>query len=164
MVDPEVEGIEVVPFGLQLGPLGHLPAHGDEHIAHVVDHLGDGMQRPTRQHIGGQSHVDALGDQGLGQLLLRQLPLSCRDRLAHLATRPAHPRAGLLARGGWQATDLAVRQGQWRTISRMIDTNLFQLCRRRGCGNSGQRVGDIALDGCGLKSRRLLWIGVVVRT
>ena len=42
VVGVEVERVEVEPLGLDLGPLGDLPAHADEHVG---DLLLQGLQR-----------------------------------------------------------------------------------------------------------------------
>src|SRR5665647_349681 len=45
VVGAEVERVEVEPFGLDLGTLGDLPAHGHEDVA---DALGDELERDAR--------------------------------------------------------------------------------------------------------------------
>ena len=121
------------------------------------------MQAPPGGQFHGQGHVDALGDEGLRQFPGGQFLLPRRDGLVHLTARPADAGPGFLAFRGRQRADPPVRQGQWGTITRVVDAHLFQF-GRRGCGgDGGQGVGHIALHGGGVESRRLFWINVVVR-
>lgn len=73
MVGREVEGVEVEPFGLQLGALGDLPPHGDEDIAHVVDERRQRMAGTDRVLAHRQGHVDPLGLELGGELTVSDL-------------------------------------------------------------------------------------------
>jgi len=63
VVGIEVERVEVEPLGLDLGTLGHFPAHRDEQAAHLLGQRGQRMPRAERRAAGGERDIDGLGEQ-----------------------------------------------------------------------------------------------------
>ena len=79
----DVERLEVVPVGLDLGPLGHGEAHADEHVFEAVAGLGDEVQVPEPSSWRVFGEIDAFRFElynafgaadflsGVGQCILR---------------------------------------------------------------------------------------------
>lgn len=106
MVRREVESVEVELLGLDLGPLGELPAHRHERVRDV---LGQDRDRVTgADGLPGrrQCHVDALGDQHGGVALGAQHRKPLVIGLLRLGARDVDP----LARVG----SIGLRQGPQR--------------------------------------------------
>ena len=88
VVGIEVQGVEVEPLVLELGPLGDLPPHADEDVAHLL-HEGAERMPGARQRAGRDGRdVDRLGSAPRGLLRLGQLGLARSERLPDLRARP----------------------------------------------------------------------------
>ena len=108
MVGREVQRVEVVPLGLDLGALGDLVAHPDEHVGQPVGQGGDrmpgagadagptaGSRRRSRPPApGGPGRPPA---RPAARRRLRQPPLSCADPPPGLGLRLRRQRADLRA-------------------------------------------------------------------
>src|SRR5512133_3584216 len=97
MIGNEVEGVEVHPLGLELGALGHLPAHRNEDVFHEVHQRGDRVDCADRWGLDGQRHINSLLDQHPGHLCGLELLLACLERLVDRSAGPANSYASLLA-------------------------------------------------------------------
>ena len=62
----EVEGLEVVEVGLDLGPLGHGEAEADEDVLELHDRLGDQVEVPAAGSGEDLGEVEPLGFEPLG--------------------------------------------------------------------------------------------------
>ena len=63
MVGREVQRVEVELFGLDLGPLGQLPAHRDEGVGDVLGQDRDRVPGAEGLARRRQGDIDAFGDQ-----------------------------------------------------------------------------------------------------
>ena len=91
----DVEGAEVVPVGLDLGTLGHLEPHADEHVLERVTGLGHQVEvAPGGGPGDGAGHV-------LGQVEPRRGQLGRAAR--RTGSRPGAPRAAPRPRSGPRA-------------------------------------------------------------
>jgi hypothetical protein len=111
VVGGDVEGLEVVPVGLDLGALGDPVAEADEDVDDLVGGPGDRVDGPPRRHPAGEGDVDPLGlEQGLVALGLqvgpagRQLGLEGGPGLVDAAAEVA---AGGLVKAAEGPLDLA---------------------------------------------------------
>jgi len=84
VVGVEVEGVEVEPLRLHLGPLGDLPAHRHEDVADVLLERLQRVPGAARQPRGRQRDVDGLLDQHAGVALVLELDLAALESLADL--------------------------------------------------------------------------------
>ena len=66
MLERRVQRVEVEPGGLDLGALGDLVPHGDEHVAEQFLHGRQGMARAGRTTVGRQRDVDGFLDEDPG--------------------------------------------------------------------------------------------------
>ena len=143
MIREEVERVEVVVLGLDLRPLGDLPAHRHEHVGDLLGDDRDGMLRPDRAAVGRDSQVEGLGDQDRRVTLGLEL---LEPRLVRLLYAPAGDVDGLARRRlpllGQRAEHPAAERDR-ATVS--------QVCRLGG----GQ-----CLEVCGGRERRLRLRGV----
>ena len=57
----DVERLEVVPVGLDLGTLGHGEAHADEDVLEPVPGLGDEVEVPRSRRVDDLGEVEPLG-------------------------------------------------------------------------------------------------------
>src|SRR5215211_6094257 len=110
VVGGDVEGLEVVPVGLDLGALDDPVAEADEDVDDLVGGPGHRVDGPAGRHPAGQGHVDPLGlEQGLVPLGLQlgpaggQLGLEGGPGLVDAAAQVA---AGLLVEVAEGALDL----------------------------------------------------------
>ena len=163
MVHTQIESVEVVPLCLQFRTLGHLPAHGDKHITHIVNQGRDRVQGTSRSQHHWQGHVNTLSDEGPSQLLGSQLLLPLREGLVDLTSRPTDTTPGFFALCLRQRTDSSIGQGKRGTLTRVIDAYLLQLGRAGGRRDSGQGRVHVFLDGSRIKSHCLLWTRIVIR-
>ena len=163
MVGDEVERVEVQPLGLELGTLGHLPAHGDEDVLHQVHQGGDRMHRADGLGLDRQRHVDPLLDQDAGQLGRLDLGLARLQRLVDRAAGLADAGAGLLAGLRRQGADLPVGQGDRRPVAGVGQPGLLELGHRGRRRKRRQRLGHHGLDVLGVQRRDLNGVVAGVR-
>ena len=77
----EVERVEVVVDGLDLGPFFDVEAEADEHVLDLASRLGDQVQAPElRCGVGRQRDVDAVALEPLLELLRGELLGALLDR------------------------------------------------------------------------------------
>ena len=138
-----VEGLEVVPVGLDLGPFGDLEAEADEHVLEPLGGLGDevGVAAPGSGQRLGQ--VEALGRQlqrggrSAASSARRASRAACTSTMASLTARPAV--ASLLGRERAQA---GLGPGQRPPLAEHLGLDRPE--RRRGrsaAATRGQGVG-----------------------
>ena len=139
VVRAEVERVEVQPLGLDLGALGDLPAHRDEHVA---DQLLEGGQRvpgALRGAVPRQRDVDGLLDQHPRLVLGLELGLPGRRAPASTAPRAcADAHAGVLAGLRRQRADLPVRQRQRRAVAGVLGADPLERVEVGGGGDRGE--------------------------
>src|SRR6266700_1996271 len=87
VVGREVQRLEVVPVGLDLGPLGDAVAEADEDVDDLVGGAADRVDRPAGWDAAGQGDVDALGLQQRGGEGGLQVGAGLVAALAALAAR-----------------------------------------------------------------------------
>ncbi len=143
----DVEGAEVVPVGLDLGTLGDLEPHADEHVLEGVPGPGDevevaagrrppggvrqvlGQVEPGGRHLAGQLVVADLLPPPLEQLL---------DDGAGLVQDPAELPAGLRI----ERPESAGCLGQGRSLPRHGGRHLADLLGRGRSGDGGPGLVD----------------------
>jgi hypothetical protein len=105
MVGRDVEQLEVVGVGLDLGALEHLEPEGVQDLAHVPHEREGRMQVTHRHRTAGRRHVDGVGCQRRLEVIAAQRLQPLPDRRLQLATQlvraPADRRA-LVGRNGSQ--------------------------------------------------------------
>jgi hypothetical protein len=144
VVRQHVQRVEVVPLGFDLGSLGDLVAHRDEHVGQPVTQRGDGVARADRGPAARQGDVDRLGDEDLPVSFGLQLGLALTQRLAELAAGRAHSPARLGARLGRERADLGAGQGERRPVALVRDPRRLQLIEGPGGGDGGERLVEDA--------------------
>ena len=120
MVRREVQRVEVELLGLDLGPLGQLPAHRDEGVGDVLGQDGDrvaGADRLTRRR---QRHVDALGHQHGGVALGPQRGEPLVVAPLRLGARDVDPLARVGTVGLGQRAERLAGQRDRRTVAEVL--------------------------------------------
>ena len=139
VVRADVQGIEVEPLGLDLGPVDDVVAHRDEDVR---DALHDRRQRVAGTHrvaVVRHRDVDGLLDEdALVPLRSSTTWRSSSARLTCCRACPTRLPASALAAGG-SAADLAVGQRQRRAVTRVREPDLLQRIEVAGSGDRGQR-------------------------
>ena len=151
VVGPEVERVEVEPLGLDDRALGHLVAHGHEEVG---DELGlQGQRVPAAAAAAGrrQGDVDGLLDQHPLLVLRLEHGLAGGDGLVDGSAGLADALAGLLARLRRQGADLAVGEGEGRTVAGVVEPDLLEGVEVGGGRDRGQRRLTHRLDLVGLE-------------
>src|SRR5829696_4632049 len=142
VVGGHVEGLEVIPVGLDLGPLDDPVAEADEDVDDLVDGPGDGVDGPAGRDPAGEGDVDPLGlEQGLVPLGLQLGPAGGQLGLeggAGLVDAAAEVAAGLLAEAAEGPLDLA----QGRALGQVGLLGLAQLVQVGGVGDRPPPRGD----------------------
>jgi hypothetical protein len=167
----EAERVEVEPLVLDLGPLGDLPAHADEDVGGLVLQLGEGVAGARGAAHGRGGHVDGLGDEARGGLLLGELGLAALVGALDAASRLAHELAGgrllVLRHLAHEGVELRDRRG----LAGVLGAGGLQLGDGAGRGEGGEgrfdggvgrllgdRVGRLRLLGlarpCGVRFTR----------
>jgi hypothetical protein len=146
VVGRDVERVEVVPLGLDLGPLGDLVPHRDEHVRQLVGDHRDRVPGAGRGPVGRQGDVDPLGDQDLLVALALELRLALLDRGGDAADGGADPAARVGPGLRRQRADLGPGQGQRRLVARVREARLLELVQVLGRVDGGQRLDDRVLD------------------
>ena len=119
VVRVEVERVEVEPLGLDLGPLGDLPAQADEDVGDpLAAAAAAGGARPAGGAATGSGDVDRLLDQHPGVALGLELGLARGEGLGDPAAGLADPLARLGLGGRRQRADLAVGEGERAAVAR----------------------------------------------
>ena len=152
VVRAEVEGVEVEPFGLDLGTLGDLPAHRDEDVGDVLRQRRDGV-------AGADAAATSHGSVTSTASVTSARSSSAASTSAVLAASAwliapaglADSLAGLLACLRRQCADLAVGQRQRRAVTDVIDAHLLERIERLGGGDRGQGLVAHALDLIGVQ-------------
>ena len=124
VVDVEVEGVEVEPLVLDLGPLGDLPAHRDEEVGDLLHEGLQGVAGAEPLAPGGKRHINGLLDEGARLVGGGQGLVALLEGLRERAARPAEVLARRGALRGLEAADRAVRGDQGGALA--------QQCRSRG--------------------------------
>ena len=96
MVRTKIQGVEVIPLGLNLRTVGNLPAHGDEEVLDVFHQLRQRMTRAKRLAVDGQGHIHGFGSQRTGLLLGLDLLLLGAVRTTEVSAQFTHDLAGFL--------------------------------------------------------------------
>ena len=96
--------------------------------------------------VGGQRHVDPLGDQDLLVALALELLLALLDRAGDAGDGGADPAAGVGPGLRRQRADLGPRQGQRRLVARVREARLLELVEILRRVDGGERLGDRALN------------------
>jgi hypothetical protein len=141
MVGVHVQRVEVEPFGLDLGTLRHLVAHGHEVILDAFLNGGQRMARSGRTTVVGQGDVDGLLDEDGPVALLLEFGATRLVVVADLPPGPVDPLARLGAGRRWQRRDLPVGQRQRTPVTDVGDEDVVQGGQIRGAGDRGQRRG-----------------------
>ena len=126
MVGGDVQGVEVEPLGLDLGALGDLVAHRDEHVLDTLHERGQRVPGSSRATIRGKRDVDRLLHEHALVTLGGQDDLAVLEGLLDRRTGHAHALARLGLRRRGQRTDLTVGQGQRRAVAGMLEADGLQ--------------------------------------
>ena len=147
MVGDEVERVEVDPLRLELGPLGHLPAHGDEDVLHQVHQGGDRVHRADRApgSTGSVTSTRSSTSARVSSAALISASRACRAWLIWPGPGRSATPASLRACGGSApisrlARAIGDRSPAWASRACLSSAD----GGRRGEG--GQRLGDHRLD------------------
>ena len=163
VVRRHVEGVEVVPLGLDLGTLRPLVAHRDEQVGDPLHQRGQRVPGPGRDPVPGQRDVDGLLDQDPLVALLLELGLPGGQRLGHLAAGAPDPLAGVGLRGRGQGADLPVGERQWRPVAGVLEADGLELVEVVGGLDRGQGVVAGLLDLVGVQRGHLHGVVGLVR-
>ena len=136
----EVQRVEVEPRRLDLGALGHLPAHADEHVGDALGELRERVAGAARAPVPRQRDVDRLLDEHALVALLHQGGVPGVERLLGLLARGVHPLARVGALRARQRPELAAGEQQRGAVAEV-----------RGLGG-GQR-GEVGRAREGLPGR-----------
>ena len=120
VVGREVQRVEVELLGLDLGPLGQLPAHRDEGVGDVLGQDGDRMPGADRLPGRRQGDVDALGDEHRGVALGPQRGQPLVVAALRLGARDVDPLARVRAVGLGQRTQRLAGQRDRRAVAEML--------------------------------------------
>ncbi|OLT30096.1 hypothetical protein BJF83_08975 [Nocardiopsis sp. CNR-923] len=163
VVGQEVEGVEVEPLRLDLGPLGDLEPHADEDVGHPLGDGGQRVPRTARGAVPGQGDVDPLLDEDALVALDLQDGLAGLEGLAHVAAGPAHAlaRVGLGGRG--QRADLPVGQRQRGAVRGVREPDLLEFVEVSGCLDGGQSLLTHTGDLVGVQGGHLDGVEGIVR-
>ena len=146
MVGVEVEGVEVEPLVLELGPLRDLPAHADEDVAHLLHERGERMAGTLCPQGGNRRDIEGLGREP--RLLLRdgELALARADRLGDAAASLADELAELGLLLGGHLAQSGVELGERRGLPRVGRLGRLERGSVVGAGDRGERRLDGRLD------------------
>ena len=142
MIRAEVQGVEVIPFGLHLGAGGDLPSHGDEQVLDVLHELGQRVTGAERATVDRQRHVDGLGLQRALLLLRLELGLLGAERAAEVGAELAHKLAGFLLLIDRQRPDGLAGLGHRRFGTGVLRFDGFELLQAGGVLNLADALGD----------------------
>ena len=120
MVGREVQRVEVELLGLDLGPLGQLPAHRDERVGDVLGQDRDRVPGADRLTGRRQRHVDALGDQHGGVALGPQRGEALVVGALRLGARDVDPLARVGAVGLGQRAQRLAGQRDRRAVAEVL--------------------------------------------
>ncbi len=146
VVRADVQGVEVEPLGLDLGPLGDLVAHGHEDVLDALRQRGERVPGAGRYAVVGQRDVHGLLDQHAGVPLGLQLRLAGGEALVHGSACLADALAGLRLGVRGQSADLAVGEGQRGGAAGVGDLGLLERVEGVRGGEGGERLVPHALD------------------
>ena len=139
MVGREVQRVEVVPLGLDLGSLGDLVAHADEHVGQPVGERRDRVPGAGRVPVPRQRHVRRLVDQHPAVPVGLEFGLPRGDGVVEGLPGDADPAAGLGLGLRRQRADLGAGQRQRRLAAAVRDLGRLQIVeagRRRDRGQA----------------------------
>ena len=133
----EVQGIEVEPLRLDLGPFGDFPTHADKDVGDAV------LQRGQRVACAGPAparrrrDVHGLFDEDPRVVLGFELGRAVRERLVDASPRGAHEFAGggLLVFG--ERADLTVGEAQRGLFAGVREAHGLEFIEGRGGGDGG---------------------------
>ena len=126
-----VEGVEVVPDGLDLAAVVDLVAHPEEDVLDPAAQLGDQVQAAAAKRLAGQRRVERLS------------VLLCRGRELGLALRECRldrRSRGVQRHPGLPVAHLAQRQLQLALAAEVADAQLLERVGVRGRGDRGPRL------------------------
>ena len=152
VVGVEVQGVEVEPLGLDLGPLGDLPAHADEQVGDALAHQLDRVARGPAG--GGRSGSVTSTASSVRMRSSRSASSSAWRAVNAWATRAsglADALAGLGLGARRQGADLAVGQGQGAPVALVGAAGGLQLVEVGRRGGGGERLGDGGVDRLGVE-------------
>ena len=136
-----VEGGEVVPLGLDLGPVRDAVAQGQEDVLHLLADLPDRVERPQRVRVAGQRDVGPValerGAQLLGLELLAARGQRRLDGVPHRVGGLPHRSPAL----GRQGSDARQDRGQPAAAPGVGHPRVLQLREARGGPHLGERLG-----------------------
>ena len=167
VVGRDVERVEVVPLGLDLGPLGDLVAHRDEHVGQPVGDHRDRVPGARRRPVVGQRDVDPLGDQDLLVTVPLEFLLAGGQGVpdARDGGADAAPGVGLGLRR--KRADLGPRRRQRRPVARVRQPGRLELVQVARGGDRVERSRGRGLDRLGRQRGHrdrvivLIWCGHV---
>ncbi len=138
VIGGDVQGVEVEPLRLDLGALGNLVTHGDEHVLDPLHECGQRVPGAARTSIGGQGDVDGLLDEHPLVALGGQDDLPGLEGALDPGTGLAHALA-CLGLGCWrQCADLAVGQRQRGPVPSVREPDRLQCIQISGARDGGQ--------------------------
>jgi hypothetical protein len=146
VVGREVQGVEVVPLGLDLGAFGDLVAHVHEHVGQPLADRRHRVPGAGQGPVPGQRDVDRLGDQDPLVPVGFQFGLPLSERGLDGAARAADPLARLGPRGRGQGPDLRVGQRQRGPVAEVREPGLLEFIEVTRGSDGGQRLGLHALQ------------------
>ena len=161
VVGAEVEGIEVEPLALELGPVGDLPTHADEGVDEALGRELDRVAGAGLASQGRHGDIDPLLDEDALVALDLELGLTGGEGLRHPTAGLTDPLAGLGLGARRQRPDLAVGEGEGTPLALVGRAHCLELLEGAGGSGGGQGLLDRGVDVRRIERRDL--DGVVVR-
>jgi hypothetical protein len=149
VVGRHVEGVEVEPLVLDLGALGDLPAHRDEHVGDPLLQRGERVPHPHRDEPGQERDVDPLLDEHPRVALLLERLAARVERLLQRPPYGVDPLAGVALRCRGQRGDLAVGERDVGAVAEVGGAGLGELVQAAGGSEGGEPgvAGPLELGG-----------------
>ena len=143
----EVERVEVVVDGLDLGSLGDVEPHPDEHVLDLALGLGDQVEPPgRRQRVRRQRDVDAIALEALVELGGRERLGALIDRGFERLARLVGGLAGRGALGGGELGDAAQQVRQLGLPAQVLNADALEGVAVAGAGDRGLGLGPDVCD------------------
>jgi hypothetical protein len=141
MVAGDVQRVEIVPVGLDLGAFGDREAHVGEDRGDLLGHLGDRVDRPLPARPARQRHVEPFGPEPLVERGIGQRRLLRRDGRPDLVLERVERGARDLPLLGAHGPELAHLQADLALLAKRRQPHLLE----RGLVGRGGDGGKIAL-------------------
>ena len=141
MVGRDVQGVEVVVFGLDLGTVQHCEAERYKELLQFLLDACDRVQVATARSRRGKGEVDPFGFQPRAQGCLGERRLAGFERIFQLLAGAVHYHADALAVVGRELAHVLTELRKATLASERVHARGLQLLRRRGGADTGQRTG-----------------------